>query len=375
MAETVFRIGFVMNPLAGLGGTVALKGSDGADTVALAQALGAVSRVADRCRQCLAAIGSVSAEFRLLTVDGEMGSGLCDESGLACQVIYSPAPGHTAAEDTRRAVQRFMDAGVDLVLFAGGDGTARDVCDVVHTDQLVLGIPCGVKMHSGVFAVNPTAAGKVLLALVKGELVSAMQGEVRDIDESSFREGRVKTKWYGEMWVPAELHYVQHVKSGGREIAALAVQEIAAGVIEQMDPAATYFIGGGSTTMAIMEALGLPGTLLGIDVIRDGQLLLADARESDLMDFATNGDCHIVVTFIAGQGHVFGRGNQQLSARIIRQVGLRQITIIGTKTKLEGLDGQPLRVDTGDPELDSLLAGTVRVVTGYEDRVLYPLVG
>lgn len=365
----------MINPLAGLGGAVALKGSDGAETVEKARALGAESRVAARVETCLAALEPRYSRFDVFTVAGAMGDDICQHLGISAQVVYTPDDAVTTPEDTRAAIASFAAEGVDLVLFAGGDGTARDVFDAVGEGQAVLGIPCGVKMHSGVFANNPTAATRILEAMIDGKLVSVIKGEVRDIDEASFRSNIVKTRFYGEMWVPAELRYLQQVKSGGKEVEALAVQEIAAEIVEQMEPGTTYFVGSGSTTAAINESLGLESTLLGVDVVRDGELLKVDATEQDLLAFAEKGPCQIVVTAIGGQGHIFGRGNQQLSAKVLRAVSIENITLIATKSKLEALEGKPLLVDTGDPALDRELAGTMRVVTGYEDAVLYPVEG
>jgi predicted polyphosphate/ATP-dependent NAD kinase len=369
------RIGLVANPVAGIGGPVALKGSDGSRTVSEAKALGGRSVVVERVTLCLRDIASYADRIDILTVEGEMGAVICDAVGLRYEVVAGPAAEVTTAEDTQRAVRAFQQQGVDLVLFAGGDGTARDVCDVVSPHQVVLGIPCGVKMHSGVFANNPAAAARILAEMIEGKLVSVMRGEVRDIDEDAFRKGVLTARYYGEMWVPGELQYVQAVKAGGTEVEALAIQEIAADVIESMQAGVTYFLGSGSTTAAINEALGIDNTLLGVDVVRDRTLVLADARESQLYEFTRGGPCHIVVTPIGGQGHIFGRGNQQFSARVITAVGLDNITVIATKSKLEGLHGHPLLVDTGDADIDRALSGTTRVVTGYEDAVLYPVAG
>ncbi|MDZ7686167.1 MAG: ATP-NAD kinase family protein [Gammaproteobacteria bacterium] len=366
------QIGLVVNPFAGVGGPAALKGSDGADTVDRALSLGSESRVLERVASCLEALVDDRDKFDIITVAGDMGAAACERVGLDCTVIDETPAGRTSADDTRSAVHALQDHGVDLVLFAGGDGTARDVFDVIDTDQVVLGIPCGVKMHSGVFANNPAAASRILTDMINGRLVTVMQGEVRDIDEASFREGIVKTRFYGEMWVPEELRYLQQVKSAGKEIEELAVQEIAADIVENMEPGVTYFIGSGSTPAAIVEMLGLRNTLLGVDVVRDGEVVKADANESELYAFATENECRIVVTAIGGQGHIFGRGNQQFSARVIEAVGLSNIIVIATKTKLEALEGKPLLVDTGSADLDQRLAGPIRVVTGYEDAVLIP---
>lgn len=373
MAARRFRLGLVMNPLAGVGGPAGLKGSDGADTVSRAAALGSTSRVHERVTACLEAIAGRADAFDMLTVSGAMGERACQAAGIACEVLADMPVQQTSADDTRRAVSALQDADIDLLLFAGGDGTARDVFDVVDDDQAVLGIPCGVKMHSGVFANNPAAASRIIADMIDGRLVTVMRGEVRDIDEASFREGSVRTTYYGEMWVPEELRYLQAVKSAGKEVEELAVEEIAADIVENLQPGITYFIGSGSTPAAVASALGLDSTLLGVDVVRDGELLSLDANEQTLAEYARQGECRIIVTAIGGQGHIFGRGNQQFSPRVIEAVGIANIVVIATKGKLETLEGRPLLVDTGSAALDQQLAGTIRVITGYEDAVLYPV--
>ncbi len=372
MSGEHFVIGLVLNPYAGIGGPAALKGSDGEKTVARALELGSISHVYDRVKTCLAEVEGIKTAM-IYTAGGEMGARVCEVLSLPHKVVYQPASAHTNATDTHAAVRGIQALGVDLLVFAGGDGTARDVVDELEDHQPALGIPCGVKMHSGVFANNPGAAARVLSAMIAGQLVSVMRGEVRDIDEDSFRAGIVKTRYYGEMWVPEELRYLQQVKSGGKEIEALAVQEIAADLIQDMDPDITYLLGSGSTTAAVSAALDLPSTLLGVDVVQDHSLLLADATEAQLFEFVSRQPCQIIVTAIGGQGHIFGRGNQQFSARVIRAVGIANILIIATKSKLEALGGKPMLVDTGDPALDRELCGSRRVITGFEDAVLYPV--
>lgn len=364
------RIGLVLNPYAGIGGPVGLKGSDGVFEQALAR--GGRSKVAERVSQCLQGLPHERIEW--LTLSGSMGAELLAALGIASQVVFAPALLPTTAEDTRVGVSKLCEQGIDLLLFAGGDGTARDVADGFAHTPAVLGIPCGVKMHSGVFATTPAAAAELIGKLIAGEVLSVVQAEVRDIDEASFRDGHVTTRFYAELPVPDDLRYVQQTKVGGREVEALAVQDMAADFIEHIEPDVLYLMGSGSTVATIMEAVGQPATLLGIDVLLGDQLLLADASEQQLIELLKTHDrAQLVVTAISGQGHVFGRGNQQLSPAVIRAVGLDNILIVASKTKLAGLHGRPLLVDTGDPELDQALSGMKSVLTGYDDRVLYRL--
>lgn len=368
-----FKIGLVLNPIAGLGGPAALKGTDGPEIALLALARGSRCHVTDRTVTCLSQLKPISHLLSIVTCPGDMGEQACSQAGLPCETVGLRAE-QTSAEDTSDAVKLFQHLGVDLILFAGGDGTARDIADVILPGQITLGIPCGVKMHSGVFANNPQSAGNVVNSMVKGELVTALTGEVRDIDEVALREGVVRTRHYGELCIPAEIRYIQQTKESGKEVEPLVMSEIAADVIDNIVAGVTYFIGSGSTTREIMNSLVLDNTLLGVDVIRDGGLISADATEPELFELAQSTPTRIVVTIIAGQGHLFGRGNQQFSPRVIRAVGLDNIIVIASKTKLETLGNRPILVDTGDIELDQALCGMVRVITGYEDAVFVRVV-
>lgn len=365
-ADRQLRIGLIINPVAGVGGPAGLKGSDGQEVVARARAAGSESRVIDRVQQALTGLEKFQDKFRFITAPGVMG-----EAAIAFGepiVIGELSDDSTTAADTRRLARQLMESNLDLLVFAGGDGTARDILDAVGAEQVVLGIPCGVKMHSGVFANHPQAAGEIIAAIVMGKLTTVAAAEVRDIDEEAFRDNIVRARFYGEMRVPQELQYLQATKIGGKESEELVVTEIAADIVDNLEADVSYLIGSGSTTAAIMAQLGLPNTLLGVDIVRDQQVIIGDANEGQLFEHVNNNPSRIVVTAIGGQGHVFGRGNQQLSARVIRAVGLDNIVIVATKSKLEHL--QRLLVDTGDPSLDESLRGLVEVVTGYEDRVL-----
>ena len=210
--------------------------------------------------------------------------------------------------------------------------------------------------------------------MISGQLVDVGLAEVRDIDEEAFRAGVVKAKFCGELMVPRQGQFLQHVKSGGREVEALVLQDIAAGIIEGMVEG-LYIIGPGSTTKSVMDELSLNNTLLGVDAVYDGELVGQDLSEQQILDLLDQypGEAHVVVTAIGGQGHILGRGNQQISPEVLRRVGLNNLIVIATKTKITELAGRPLLVDTSDPCLDKALSGHRKVITGYHDAILYPV--
>ncbi|WP_233749248.1 ATP-NAD kinase family protein [Ferrimonas balearica] len=366
----VFTLGLIINPLAGLGGSVALKGSDQVAEQALA--LGAEPRAHLRMAEALAYLAPLKTRIRVLTGSGAMGESLAREMGFSVEVLHQASEPSTA-EDTRALVRAMAPQRPNLILFAGGDGTARDLCASVAPQQPVLGVPAGVKIHSGVYGLTPKASGIVAAQMVKGELVSVTDGEVRDIDEAAFRAGQVRARYFGEMTVPEALRYVQAVKMGGREDDALVTDDIAAEVVEQMDPEWQYVMGSGSTVAAVMAELGLDNTLLGVDLVQDGQLLASDLTAAELLQRVQNVPTKLVITLIGGQGHLFGRGNQQLSPAVIRAIGRDNIIILASKNKLTALAHRPMVADTGDSQLDSALQGHYRIITGYRDAVLYPL--
>ena len=376
MTDDSLTIGLLVNPVAGLGGSLAMKGSDGS---VVRERVATMTdeeraRAQHRAGRALAPLKAVADRVHILTVPGAMGEDAAREAGLDFSLLSdaSTHDGLTSAEDTRLAAKALVERGADLLVFAGGDGTARDVYDAVGDRFPVLGIPAGVKMHSGVFAVSPEAAGELLVMLARGGLVGMQAREVRDIDEEAFRDGVVRARFYGEMRVPGEGRYLQQTKVGGRESHELVAAEIAAWLAETMAPETTYLIGPGSTTAAVMESLGLPNTLLGVDIVRDRQLIASDVDEAGILAALADAPAgaHIVVTAIGGQGHVFGRGNQQFTPDVIRRVGADNITIVAANSKITGLEVRPMLVDTNDPVLDQMLAGLREVLTGYDDHML-----
>lgn len=378
----MFQLGLIVNPMAGIGGSVALKGSDGVEIVAEALKRGARLRAPERAIRALSVIyeGVGSDSVQLTTYPGPMGEDLAKQCGFDPDVIGDINFDLTTAADTEAAAAEMSTMGLDLILFVGGDGTARNICNSVPVRQPVLGIPSGVKMHSGVYAITPEMAGELVCRLAKGGLVDVRLQEVRDIDEEAFRQGKVNARYYGELLVPEEGQFMQHVKSGGREVESLVLEDIAASLIEEMEDDALYIIGPGSTTRGLMEVLGLENTLLGVDLVKNRELLALDVTaaeiEAAIAKEAEAKEAHkakIVITPIGGQGHILGRGNQQLTPHVIRQVGKENLIIIATKTKITELNGRPLLVDTNDPALDRALSGYIPVITGYRDQILYPI--
>ena len=365
-----FKLGLIVNPVAGLGGSVALKGSDGEDTAAKAIALGAEPKSNSRTKAALEVLVPHQSNITIYTVNDEMGEQTAKSLGFNTQVVYqSRSP--TTSDDTEAAARLLQQQGVDLILFAGGDGTARNICHAVEDSVPVLGIPAGCKIHSGVYAITPKAAGRVVEMLVKGELVTLSDADVMDIDEVAFRQGTVKAKRYGEMQVPSEVRYVQAVKNGGKETDELVLADIAAYVVSEMDADTLYVMGSGSTVGAVMEEMGLENTLLGVDLVKDQALVGQDLTAQQLLELTKERETKLVITLIGGQGHIFGRGNQQLSPALIKAIGRDNIIVVATKTKLQALNGRPLICDTGDSKLDDELSGYIRVTSGFNDHIMY----
>jgi predicted polyphosphate/ATP-dependent NAD kinase len=374
----IVKLGLVINPLAGIGGAVGLKGSDGREIVEQALHKGAHPLAQERTLTALSQM-KASVPQPVYTAAGAMGSDALKHAGIKAEVVYSPAGQATTADDTEQAVIALCKSGVDLLVFAGGDGTARDVLNALRKQgtenkMTVIGIPAGCKIHSAVYAVTPAQAGELVAGLANGQLYSVKAAEVMDLDEDAFRAGQIKASCYGYMNVPVDEQRMQAMKQGGVDSESLVLQDIAADFIDNMEDDVLYLIGSGTTTAAVMAALSLDNTLLGIDAIINGELIANDLSEQQILALLESEDytaAKIVVTAIGGQGHIFGRGNQQFSPAVIRRVGGDNIMIVATRNKLRTLAGRPLRVDTGDAELDAELAGIRQIITGYEQRTLY----
>jgi predicted polyphosphate/ATP-dependent NAD kinase len=343
------RVALIVNPIAGLGGRVGLKGTDGEGTVKRARELGAVPVAPRRADEVVAGIADGGRRL-----------------GVAVEVeVVQPS----SAEGTRDAAVAFRDRGVDLLLFVGGDGTARDVCAAVGTSVPVLGVPAGVKMHSGVFATGTRAAADVVVGWLASGPRRTREAEVVDIDEEAVREGRLSVRLYGTLLVPDVPGRIQALKAAGPRAGTSELDGLAAEVVRRLVPGSVAILGPGTTIRAVADRLGVTKTLLGVDVVSVSEqgsavMIAADASEAQILSAIGSRPAVAVISPTGGQGFLLGRGNQQLSPAVLRAIGPVNVLVVASLSKLAALGSQPLFVDTGDAALDRELSGHRRVVTG-----------
>jgi predicted polyphosphate/ATP-dependent NAD kinase len=353
------RLGLIVNPIAGLGGRVGLKGTDGADVQRRAFELGATAGSPSRADRALARLAPRRSVLHIVAAAGPMGAELAALQGFETEVVGDLAE-PTTSRETRRAARAMEHEGVDLLLFAGGDGTARDILAAIGDRVPALGIPAGVKMRSGVFAASPEAAADAALRYLERPARSALRdGEVADLDEHALDDDRADGQLFGVLRVPAGHGRVLSAKSSSAGSSPVALDAVCEELADEIRRGGLFILGPGTTTGRILELLELDGCLLGVDVVSDGELLVRDASEDDLLAVTRDRPATIVVGIVGGQGSLFGRGNQQISAEVIRRAGPESIVILAGLDKLQALDR--LYVDTGDPDVDRMLAGYRRV--------------
>ncbi len=361
------KLGFLVNPVAGMGGAVGLKGTDGTDVQDEAIRRGATRVSPRRAVEALRSLGPFEVKLVFLTCAGQMGEDELAEAGFRAEVVYSP-PSVTTGKDSAAGAAELVKAGAELIVFAGGDGTARDVDGGVRDAVPIIGVPAGVKMHSAVFLNRPEDLGPVVSSFAADP--ATKPAEVMDIDEDLFRKGVVRARLYGMARTPDDRAHVQAGKSSASTMTAHdEARQIATYIADEMRKDVLYIVGPGSTTAAIGDAVGFRKTLLGVDAVKDGSVLKSDASEKDLLALLDRERAaKIIVSPIGAQGFFFGRGNQQISPKVIRTVGKENIIVVATPTKLA--ETPVLRTDTGDTEMDSMLKGRIKVVTGYGRRKL-----
>jgi predicted polyphosphate/ATP-dependent NAD kinase len=331
--------------------------------------LGAKPIAPARAEFFLSELKFADGKIRLVVGAGNMGKEEAISCGFAC-TVFGERKKETTAEDTREIARKIADAKADLLVFCGGDGTARNIQEAINMDIPVLGVPTGVKMHSSVFAVDTKAAAKIAMGFLWGEL-PLREAEVMDVDENAFREGRVSSRLYGYLLTPYEPYLIQRAKMASpiteselRNQAAIAIY-----IIENMKSDVAYIIGPGTTTRTISDLLNAKKTLLGVDIFCNKKIVASDVNEKQILEKIRGKTAHIIVTPIGGQGFIFGRGNQQISPEVIRRVGLDNIVVVATEGKLRSL--KSLRVDTGDPNLDDALRSRkLKVVADYKTEYM-----
>ncbi|SCX90137.1 ATP-NAD kinase family protein [Alkaliphilus peptidifermentans] len=368
------KIGLIVNPVAGIGGRAGLKGSDSPEIIELAAKMGIESESRKRSEVVLTEIYKFRDKFELIVAPGEMGEDAAKAMGFNPMILGEINSGSTTSNDTEKIAMKMMDMGVDLLLFVGGDGTARNIYNAVNTSITVLGIPSGVKMHSSVFSITPKIAGELISKYFQNGM-GTREAEVMDIDEELFRHGKVVARLYGYLKVPNLANLVQGTKVGGIDTEASIMQGIATTVTEMMkrDNEYIYIIGPGTTTRAITDKLDLESTLLGVDVLYKNKLVAKDVDEITILNLIRDKPAKIIVTPIGGQGYVFGRGNQQISYDVIKLVGKNNIIIVSTIEKLTSIKNKTLLVDTGREDVDNMLCGVYRIITGYRSEHTYKI--
>jgi predicted polyphosphate/ATP-dependent NAD kinase len=365
-------VGLLVNPIAGMGGSVGLKGTDGLAEEAARR--GAVPRAPLRAEAALQALRPLREDLTVLCAASGMGEAQAAGQGFNTQTVYTPQSVPTIAADTIAAAKAIEAAGAELLLFAGGDGTARDLVTAGIAIP-VIGIPAGVKIHSPVYAVRPEAAGELAARVLRGERKRTKQAEVMDIDEDAWRADRVSTKLYGYLTVPDDRSLLQHGKAASPASEASQHISIASEMAKRMKPDCYYLIGPGTTTKALLDGLGLEGTVLGVDLIEDGKLVQKDLCEADILQRMAEKETFLVLTPTGGQGFLLGRGNQQISGAVVKKLGKDHLFVLATKEKLFSLQGRPLLADTGDPEADALLSGYMRAITGLGEEQMIRVSG
>ncbi len=364
------KVGFLINPIAGMGGTVGLKGTDGRKTLREAIRKGAKPVSPERALRFLEEMQRRDNRIEFLIAPGSMGENVASQLKLHRESIGRIGRTTTSSEDSIRIARLMKKKRVDLIVFCGGDGTARDVLEGVGQETPVLGVPAGVKIYSSVFAINSVAAAESTVAFLDG-LTPKRLGEVVDVDEVAFRKNRLSVKLFGYLTTPDSRPLMQGSKSATGLSEDAELDAIAEYFVEEIDPVGTYILGPGSTVERIAKRLGVKKTLLGVDVVKgDGKLLGRDMNETALLGLVSKSPTKFIISPIGGQGFLFGRGNQQISPEVIRRVGVENITVVGSRSKIEALHPRRLLTDSGDEETDRQLRGYRRVITGYREEMV-----
>ncbi len=366
-----FTLGLIINPIAGMGGAVGLKGTDGRDILKKAISLGAQPTALNRTKELLEELNPIKQKIKFYTCPSYMGEIVLKEMQLDHEILSHPlfedihSMYDTTSEHTKKAAEIIKKKKeVKLLLFVGGDGTARDILDVIDEQLPCLGIPAGVKIYSGVFSLNPKVGASIILQYLWDEL-PLRESEVLDIDENEYRKGNLKVKSHGYLLVPNAPDYSQDSKMGTPATDLNNQERIAKMIVEILEKDTYYLLGPGTTTKAITDELHQEKTILGVDLLVNKKIVASDLNEQEILNYVNDGEVKIILSPIGRQGFILGRGNLQFTPKILKKVGPKNLIIISTKYKLNSIQNQVLRVDTRDSVLDEEFRGLYRVITDY----------
>ncbi len=309
-------------------------------------------------------------DLEIFTCGGSMGQDVLEKASIEYRKLVIEPGELTSAIDTKAAIKEMENLGVGLIVFCGGDGTARDVHDVLSGRIPILGIPAGVKVYSSVFALSPTTAASMVCGFAR-EGMELAGAEIMDLDEEAARnnEPGARVKLHGMASVPFDPSSMQRAKSPSNPEEKEFAQAIAKTLVEEMgDNSETlYILGPGMVKRAILHELGLEGSFLGVDAVKKGEMMGQDINEKGIVELLElldeNSKSRIVVTPIGAQGFVLGRGNHQISPEVLKRIGADNINIVATPQKLARTPR--LFVQTGEPELDREISGFRKILMGY----------
>ena len=366
------KLGLIINPVAGMGGRVGLKGSDGA-LAGKAKSMGAIAIAQARARVAMLQFSTICPDAEVLTASGSMGARVAEDAGLETRVVSVVSKSQTSAADTEAAAREIISEGAALLLFVGGDGTARDIYNVVGRELPVLGVPSGVKMHSALFAASARAAGEVAARYLCATDRGGQLADAEILDRVDLSSAGGSPELFGVVRTPRSGFLVPGAKNSRPSTEPMALAAAVNRVASLLSDDRLTLIGPGSTMQSLMAKFRSPGSLLGIDATRNGKLLATDLNEADILELIASEPARIVLSVVGGQGFLFGRGNQQLSPTVLSQVGAENIVIVSSLEKLAGLPGNCLLVDTGDEKVDAELAGFLPVIVSEARTVMMPV--
>ena len=372
-ASNDFIIGLIINPISGMGGSVGLKGTDGKEVVQRAIKLGAKPNAINRAREFLKELLSITSKLKFITCPGTMGASILEELNYSYEIISHPLFANnegdlnTTAEHTIISAELMKNRNdLRLLVFFGGDGTARDVVKAVDKNLPCLGVPTGVKIYSSVFSLNPRIAASIVMQFLWDE-IPLRESEVLDIDEEEYRKGNLISKLYGYLLTPFNPDFTQRSKMGTPDSDLNNQERIAKRIVEELEKDTFYLLGPGTTIKAITDILNQEKTVLGIDMLLNNRIIAQDLNERRILEHIDGKKVKIITSLIGRQGFLFGRGNLQFTPQVLRKIGIENVIIIATKFKLMNIPDQILRIDTRDPELDEELKGLYRVIVDYDE--------